>query len=170
MASISFINNSTSFPSTSIIKCAATLSSMTIVSLPKNSLTILSASASTNSSALGVNPALNIALTAAPACSRLLNGTSINRSTCGCGISFKTIFVTMQRVPSLPTTNCVRLYPVEFFKTFAPVHIISPLGKTISRLITKSLTTPYFTALGPPLFSAMLPPMKQLPLLLGSGG
>ena len=86
--------------------------------------------------ALGVIPALKIALTASLAFSRLVNGASINKSNFGKGINFNTILVTIPNVPSLPTNNCVKLYPVEFFKTLDPVQIISPVGVTISKFKT----------------------------------
>ena len=78
-------------------------------------------------------------------------------------MSLNTIEVIIPNVPSLPTRSCVRLYPVEFFKTFAPVQIISPVGKTTCKFRTKSFVTPYLRAFGPPAFSAKLPPKKQLP-------
>ena len=99
-------------------------------------LTILIASISINSMALGVKPALKIALTASLAFSRLANGANINKSNLGSGISLSTILVTIPKVPSLPTNSCVKLYPVEFFNTFDPVQIISPVGVTTSRFNT----------------------------------
>ena len=136
MASISFINTSLSLPSTSMIKCAAKLSVIVIAVLSHNLLANLMDSISISSMALGVIPALKIALTASLAFSKLSNGASINKSNFGCGINLKTILVTIPNVPSLPTINCVKLYPVAFFNTFEPVHIISPVGKTISKFKT----------------------------------
>ena len=43
-----------------------------------------------------------------------------------------------------------------------------PSASTTSRLRTQSFVTPYFTALGPPLFSAKLPPMVHVPREAGS--
>ena len=67
------------------------------------------ASISINSIALGVMPALKIALTASLAFSKLLKGASINNSNLGCGINLNTILVTIPNVPSLPTMSCVIL-------------------------------------------------------------
>ena len=136
MASISRINTSWSLPSTSIIRCAAVSSVIGTAVSSTILLTIRKASISINSRALGVKPALKMALTASPACSRLRKGTSINKSCVGSGISLRTILVTIPKVPSLPTNNCVRLYPVTFLITLEPVHIISPVGKTTSRFNT----------------------------------
>ena len=66
-------------------------------------------SISISSMALGVIPALKIALTASHAFSKLLKGANINTSNFGCGINLKTILVTIPNVPSLPTINCVKL-------------------------------------------------------------
>ena len=66
-------------------------------------------SISISSIALGVIPALKIALTASLAFSKLLKGANINTSNFGCGINLKTILVTIPKVPSLPTINCVKL-------------------------------------------------------------
>ena len=98
------------------------------------------------------------------------NGTNIKIFFFGRDNNFKTAFVTIPKVPSLPTINWVILYPVEFFNVLAPVQIICPSGSTTSKFKTKFDVTPYFTALGPPAFSEILPPKVQLPLLAGSGG
>ena len=77
--------------------------------LSHNLLANLIDSISMSSMALGVIPALNMALTASLAFSTLLKGASINKSNFGCGINLKTILVTIPNVPSLPTINCVKL-------------------------------------------------------------
>ena len=109
-----------------------------------------------------------MAATAAQASSAEEKGTSINAWCRGRGSSFKVALVTMPRVPSLPTINWVKLYPVEFLRVLAPVSMTRPSANTTSRFNTQSLVTPYFTARGPPLFSAMFPPMVQVPLDAGS--
>ena len=109
MASISLINVSRWFPSTSIIKWASISSVTGTAVLSTNLLTIFKAFISTSSIALGVKPARKIALTASPAFSSELKGTNISKSYFGYGSSFKTIFVTIAKVPSLPTINCVKL-------------------------------------------------------------
>ena len=123
---------------------------------------------SMNSSAEGCDPDLNISATAVQARSALANGTNISALCEGQGNNFKVASVTIAKVPSLPTISDVRLYPVLFFSVLAPVFITDPSAKTTSRLRTQSLVTPYFTARGPPLFSAMFPPMVQVPREAGS--
>ena len=93
------------FPSTSIIKCAAISSVTGKAVLSTILLTILMESISINSIALGVIPALKMALTASLAFSKLVKGANINKSNFGNGINFKTILVTIPKVPSLPTNN-----------------------------------------------------------------
>ena len=136
MDSISLISTSKLLPSTSIIKCAAKLSVNGMAVLSHIAEANFIDSISINSMALGVMPALKIALTASLAFSKLLKGANINKSCFGWGMSLKTILVTIPKVPSLPTISCVILYPVAFFNTFDPVQIISPLGKTTSRFKT----------------------------------
>src|SRR5690606_41410646 len=88
----------------------------------------------------------------------------------GLGISFTTIFVTIPKVPSDPINNCVKFYPDENLRVLAPVHIISPEGKTTCKFKIYSRMVPYFTTWGPPLLWETFPPIKQEPLLAGSTG
>ena len=124
-----------SLPSTSISKCAWTLSSIFIF-ISVYFIVQSIASLSINSRADGVIPLIKIADTALHAFSAESKGTSSVISFVGNEISLKTIFVITPKVPSLPTINEVKSYPVEFFKTLAPVHIISPVGKTTSKFKT----------------------------------
>ena len=91
-------------------------------------------------------PALKIADTASQANAAWGNDATKTNRYLGKGISFKVASVITAKVPSDPINKCVRLYPVEFFNTFAPVRIIFPSAITASRLNTYSRVTPYFTA------------------------
>ena len=122
-------------PSTSINKCAVS-SSSTIIVFCEYSTANKRASLSINSSAHGTMPLLKIIETDLHASSADLNGISIVALFGGRAINLKTILVITASVPSLPTIKSVKLYPVAFFKTFAPVQIIEPSASTTSRFKT----------------------------------
>ncbi len=139
--SASRISTSSSLPSSSQRRYASMSSANGVVTglfktLSQYSIVFFIASRSKNSMPEGVMPATKMAAMARQASSLLLNGISIKTFFCGNPRSLKTIFVMIPSVPSLPQISWVRLYPVEYFNTFAPGQMISPVGKTTSRLST----------------------------------
>src|SRR5579859_7097311 len=102
-----------------------------------------------------------IAFTALQASERLLNPASRNASWVGFFNNLRTTFAIIPRVPSLPTKSWVRLRPVAFLPTLAPVQMISPSGRTICRFRTYLLIVPYLHELMLPEFCATFPPMKE---------
>ncbi len=81
---------------------------------------------------IGITPDLNIFGTALIPSLRLLKGAKRVVLALGRGRSLSMTLVTTAKVPSEPTSNCVKSYPVETFTYFPPVSMISPVGKTAS--------------------------------------
>src|SRR5699024_6513032 len=88
----------------------------------------------------------------------------------GLGIKRIIASVTTPNVPSEPTINLVKSYPVTFLTVFPPVRIISPVGVTTSNPITYSFVVPYFKPFGPLEFSTIFTQIVDTWKLLGSGG
>ncbi len=113
-----------------------------------------------NSIAVGITPApVMIFGTVAMACSAVSNSASRSTDAFGSGSSLSVMREKIPSVPSEPTSNWIRLYPVTSLSSLPPSSTISPVGVTTSRPTTYRPVTPYLIAFPPPAFSATLPPM-----------